>query len=101
MTIDKIRKYYDEKYWIMITYDLTLYGNDRRFSRYEIRFPKLILKDGSWDVNMKDTEKKTNIRGCDIKNVIENHFKQFPEYKEKLSEIVERKNKEWRDKNNG
>ena len=102
MRIDELINYYHDKYWILISFDLTLYDRDRRYSRYKIAFPGLVLKsDGSWDVDMKNPVVKSNIMGSDIRKAVNDHFKRFPGYKEKLVEVVERKTKAWEEKHNG
>lgn len=101
MTIDeRIKKLYD-KYWITISYDLTLYTKDRRVTRYKICYPGLIQnKDGSYDLNLKDQEVEKNIRGRDIPYYIALKKRLYPEYMKILEETVKRKTAEWEAKKN-
>lgn len=101
MTIDeRIKKLYD-KYWITISYDLTLYTKDRRVTRYKICWPKLIQKeDSSYDLDLKDQEVQNNIHGRDIPYYITLKKRLYPEYMKILEETVKRKTAEWEAKKN-
>ena len=98
MRIDEMINYYHDKYWILISFDLTNYTKDRRITRYKIAFPKLVVKQGIWDVDMKDCDEIKYIRGSDIKKAINDRFKNFPEYEEKLLAIIERKTNEYKER---
>lgn len=96
MTIDeRIKKLYD-KYWVMISYDLTLWTKNRRTTRYKICWPKVIQnEDGSYDLDLKDQEVQTNVRGSDIPYYIALKRRMYPEYMKILEETVKRKKAEW------
>lgn len=96
MTIDeRIKKLYD-KYWVMISYDLTLWTKDRRTTRYKICWPKVIQnEDGSYDLDLKDQEVQTNVRGSDIPYYIALKRRMYPEYMKILEETVKRKTEQW------
>ena len=97
MTIDeRIKKLYDE-YWITVSYDLTLYTKDRRYTRYKISWPTLIQKeDGTYDLDLKNVETQTNIHGRDIPYYIALKRRMYPEYMKILKETVKRKTEEWK-----
>ena len=102
MTIDeRIKKLYD-KYWITISYDLTLYTKDRRITRYKICFPTIIKnQDGSYDLDLKNQDVHTNVRGSDIPYYIALKRRMYPEYMKILEETVKRKTEEWQKKKEG
>ena len=96
MTLDeRIKKLYDE-YWITISYDLTLYTKDRRYTRYKICWPKIIQNnDGTYDLDLKDQEVQMNIYGRDIPYYIALKKRIYPEYMKILKETVAKKKAEW------
>lgn len=102
MTIDeRIKKLYD-KYWITISYDLTLYTKDRRITRYKICFPTIIQnQDGSYDLDLKNQEIQANVHGRDIPYYIALKRRMYPEYMKILEETVKRKTEEWQKKKEG
>ena len=78
--LQTIKKYYD-KYWITISYDLTLYNKDRRYSRYKIAFPAIISNpDGTYDLDLKNQDVVMNIRGSDLSYYMAYRKRTYPEY---------------------
>lgn len=102
MTIDERIKQLYNKYWITVSYDLTLWTKDHRTSRYKISWPTLIKKeDGTYDLDLKNQDVTLNVRGSDIPYYIALKRRTYPEYMKILEETVKRKTEEWETKRNG
>ena len=107
MTIEEKKNMYDQKYRIMIGFDLNATKNyktgsqDYRKIRYTIKFPMLLTDaDGNLDYSLKSPFFKefSNVKGADITSTINMVFRHHPEYMKDLEETVERKTREWEEK---
>lgn len=99
MTLDERINHIYRKYWITISYDLTRYSKDRRYTRYKIAFPKIVQKeDGSYDLDLKDCEVQYDVKGSNISYYMALKRRMYPEYMKILEDTVKRKEDEWKKK---